>query len=158
MSGERGFTLVEVLMALGVLAFVTLSIATGIGAGHASTRALETEVVLLSHGQELLERGLAIPFGKASDGPASAAELTEFFDGDNDYGTMTLHKLAAFGPAEFEPAAFPVAGRWRVVVDADLDGDGDTDDPDEGRNDLLRIVVTHEGRVLARSVRFDPQR
>jgi len=153
---ERGFTLVEVLMALGVLAFVTLSIATGIGTSHGTTKALEDEVLLLSRGQELLERTLAIPYGQPTDPAASGAELNEFFDQDDEFGAITLHKLSNFGPAEFEPAGFPVPGRWRVVVDADLNGDGDTDDAEEGRTDLLRIVVTHEGRLIARTVRYDP--
>jgi prepilin-type N-terminal cleavage/methylation domain-containing protein len=154
---ERGFSLLEVLMTLGVLAFVSLSIATGIGTSHRTTRALEEEVVLLSRGQELLERLLAIPFGVPSGGTASGGELSEVFDDDDEFGSITLHRLKNFGPAEFEPAGFPVHGRWRVLVDADLNGDGDEDDPDEGRADLLRIVVTHDGRMLARTVRFDPQ-
>lgn len=153
--GNRGFTLVEVLIAMGVLAFVTLSIATGIGAGHHATKALEEEVALVGRGQELLERLLAIPFGVASEGAASGAELNELLDADDDFGTATVHKLMAFGVPEFETPAFPVPGRWRIVIDTDLNGDGDLDDPEEGRSDLLRIQILHEGRLLARTVRFD---
>jgi len=152
---ERGFTFVEIMLTIGVLAFVTLSIATGIGAGHRATRALEDEVVLVSRGQELLEQLLAVPFGQNTDGTATGAELSEMFDGDDEFGSISLHKLAAFGPAEFATAGFPVQGTWRVVVDSDLNGDGDTDDTDEGRTDLFRIVVTHEGRLIARTVRYD---
>ena len=154
----RGFSLVEVLMSLGVLAFVTLSIATGVGTGHSTTKALEEEVALVSRGQEYLERLLAVPFGRSSDPVATAPELTEMFDDDANFGSMTLHKLRRFGPVEFEAAAFPVRGVWRVVVDQDLNGDGDLSDPDEGRADLMRIEISHRGRVVARTERFDTTR
>lgn len=153
---EKGFTLLEVLITMGVLAFVTLSIATGIGAGHHATKHLEEEVALVSRGQELLDRLLVIQFGTDADPAATGAELTELFDADDNFGSITLHKLRAFGPVEFETPGFPVRGRWRIVIDTDLNGDGDTADPEEGREDLLRITISHDGRLMARSVRFNP--
>ncbi len=156
MRARAGFALVEVLITLGILGFVTMSIATGVGAGHRATAAIEREALLHARGQEYLERLLAIPFGRPADGAATGAQLSEVFDDDGDFGSVTLHRLRLFGPALFEPASFPVAGRFTVAVDGDLDGDGVVAGPDEGRNDLLRISVMHEGRLLARTVRFDP--
>ncbi len=154
MKRDAGFTLLEVLLTMGVLAVITLSIATGIGTGHTASRRLEREVVLLSRAQEMLEQLRAIPFGSATDPAATAGELTEFFDEDGDYGSVTLKKIEAFGTPQFENAGFPVPGLWRVIIDADLNGDGDVTDADEGRADLVRILILHEGRLLARSVRY----
>jgi len=152
----RGFTLLEVLFAMTILAVVAFGLVSGVGAGHATAKRLEEETVLFSRGQELVEGMLAVEFGQSSDSAATAPELTECFDGDDDLGAMTLHKLRKFGPAQFEPAAFPVRGRFTVIVSDDLNGDGDTDDPDEGQENLLRIEVSDEGRLLARTIRLNP--
>jgi len=156
MKGSRAFSLVEILVTLAVLAVTTLAIATGIGAGHSATRALEADVVVRSRGQELLERLVAVPFGTDGDASATGPQLSELFDDDDDFGSATLHSLAQFGPAVFEPADFPVPGAWRVVVGRDLDGDGDADDEDEDRDDLLRIAVFHDGVLVAQTIRFEP--
>lgn len=154
-AAAGGFSLVEILMTLAVLAIASLAIATGIGAGHGATRALEADVVVASRAQELLERLVAVPFGTDGDASATGPELTELFDDDDEFGSATLHKLAKFGPAVFEPADFPVPGSWRVVVDRDLNGDGDTADEDEDRDDLLRLAVFHDERLVAQTIRFD---
>jgi prepilin-type N-terminal cleavage/methylation domain-containing protein len=153
---ERGFTLVELMFVLGVLAFVSLGLATGVTTGHRTTQALEQQSLLVHQAQSYLERLFVLPFGAQTANAATGDQLTELFDEDDDYGTATLHSLRVFGAAEFQPEDFPVPGLFRVVVDADANGDGDTTDPFEGRADLLRIAVFHEGRLLAETLRFDP--
>lgn len=154
----RGFALVEVMLTIGVLAVVTLAMATGIGAGHRASSALETEVLIAGRGQALVETLAALPFGDDGDGAASSAELSELFDGDDDFGTITLTKLEQTGPVEFDPAAFSVPGRWRVTVTADLDLDGSFAGDDEDRRDLFRLDVAFDGRPIAHTLRYDTTR
>lgn len=153
---DRGFTLVEILFSLAILATVCLGLATGVTTGHRSAAALDRESRLVQQAQGYLERLFTVPFGAAAALPATGAELTELFDEDDDFGTATLHGLRAFGPIEFEPAEFPFRGMFRIVVAGDLNGDGDTADPFEGRADILRLAVFFEDRLLAETLRFDP--
>ena len=156
MTGTRGFSLVEVVIATATLALVGLGVASGVVTGHQSTQTLERGAHLANKALDFQERLLAIPFGSPEDPPATGAELDELLDDDDVLGTISLHKLRAFGPAEFELAGFPVPGRWQVVVDADLNGDGAIDAAlEEGRDDLLRIAIFHDGRLVARTARVD---
>jgi prepilin-type N-terminal cleavage/methylation domain-containing protein len=156
----RGFSLVEVLLATTVLAVAAMAVASGGATAHVAERTLDLQTLAEARGHSYLERLVAVPFGNASDGPADAAELTEVFDEDDLLGTVTLHELRAFGPAEFTVPASATPGRWRVVVSDDLDADGDVDAEDatqaEGRGDILRISVFYDGRLVAQTIRFDP--
>jgi prepilin-type N-terminal cleavage/methylation domain-containing protein len=152
----RGFSLLEVLFALAAIALLALGVAGGVVTGQQASRTLEDQARLENTAFDFQERLMAIPFGSLSDSPASGAELDELFDDDDVLGTVTLHKLAAFGPAEFTLAGSGLAGQWRIVVDADLNGDGTIDATlEEGRDDLLRIAVFYEGRLLARTARVN---
>lgn len=156
----RGFSLVEVLLAAAVLAVAAMAVASGSATAHVAERTLDRQTLAEARGQAYLERLMAVPFGSAADGPADAAELSEVFDEDDLLGTVTLHELRAFGPAEFTVPASATPGRWRVVVSDDLDADGDVDAADasqaEGRADVLRISVFHDDRLVAQTIRFDP--
>jgi len=153
---ERGFSVVEIMFTMAILATVCLGLATGVTSGHRTSVALDRESRLLHQAHGYLERLFTLPFGDPASEAATSLELTELFDEDDDFGTASLHGLRAFGAVEFEPSDFSVPGLFRIVVDADTNADGDTDDGFEGRADLLRIAVFHDGRLIAQTLRFDP--
>jgi prepilin-type N-terminal cleavage/methylation domain-containing protein len=157
---DRGFSLVEVVLATAILAVVAMSLVSGSAASHSSQRTLDRQTLIAARGESYLERLMSVPFGSPAEDPASSAELSEIFDEDDILGTITLHKLRAFGPAQFTTPASGMPGTWRIIVSNDLDGDGDVDEGDEtqaeGRSDVLRIAVIHEGRLVTHVTRFDP--
>ena len=147
--------MVEMAIVGGVLAIVSLSLASGVGTSARGARTLDTRSREEQQGQMYLERLSALPFGASNAAAASAGDLSELFDPDEIFGLATLHSLRAFGAAEFTVQNARLPGRWRVLVDRDLNGDGDEADPQEGRNDLLRCAVFYDGRLLDQVVRFD---
>ncbi len=101
---ERGFTFVEIMFALAILATVCLGLATGVTSGHRTSEALDRESRLIHQAHGYMERLFSLPFGNPAASAATGAELTELFDEDDEFGTATLHGLRRFGAVEFEPA------------------------------------------------------
>ena len=153
---ERGFTLVEIVMAAGILAVVALSLVSGAVTSQSAAQTLDRGSLVYTRAEGYLERIMAIPFGAPSDGTATSSELSELFDDDDLLGTASVHKLRNFGAAEFTTPSVGTPGLWRVLVSDDLDGDGDADTEVEGRNDLFRITVYYDGRPVTEVLRFDP--
>lgn len=154
--GNRGFSLLEVLFSLAAIALLALGVAGGVVTGQRASRTLEDQARLENTAFGFQERLMAIPFGSLADSAASGSELDELFNDDDVLGTATLHKVAAFGPAEFTLDGSGLSGQWRIVVDADLDGDGTIDTTlEEGRDDLLRIAVYYDGRLITRTARVN---
>jgi len=154
---NRGFSLVEIVFAAGVLAVAAMALVSGAVTSRSSAHTLDRSTLVFARAQAYVERIMSVPFGSPADGPASASELSELFDDDDVLGTITVHKLKEFGPAQFTMPGTGTPGVWRVVVTDDLDGDGDADDAaaGEGRADLLRIAVIHDGKLAAEVTRFD---
>lgn len=159
LASEVGFTILEIVVVLGVLVILSLGVAAGTLSGHHASRAQRQRSLVNEHAQDYLERCFAIPFGSPSAPKATGVQLTRLFDEDPILGTATLQNLRAFGSIEFIPASapgVPTDGRWRILVSHDLNLDGDTDDEDEGRADLLLVRVEFDGALIAEALRLDP--
>lgn len=157
MKRIRGFNLIELAVVTGVLAIVSLSLASGVGTSARGARSLDNRSREEQQGQMYLERLSALPFGAFNSAAASDGDLTELFDSDEVFGLATLHSLRNFGTAKFTVQNAHLPGQWQVIIDRDLNGDGDEDDSAEGRNDLLRCAVYYDDRLLDQVIRFDPK-
>jgi hypothetical protein len=154
-----GFTLVEAAVVVAMMAAILSTIGVGLRFGHVANRENQQKEQLTRVGSELMERLFHVPFGATSDEPATAAQLNELFDGDGDLGTATLCSLrvpAGKPGLRFELANFPFGGEFEVRVDNDLDGDGRISGGREGRGDLFRIEILHDGKPILESIRAAP--
>ena len=153
---EDGFSLIEAVVATAVALTVVSTVAVAMKASHDATRVMQQQETEAQTAHRIIDVLFRIPVGEPSDAPASAAERTELFDGDDVLGTATLYSLRHAPTAEghrFQFADFPLTGEWEVRITADLDGNGDTAGPDEVFDDLLRIDVSFDGRVVLQSAR-----
>jgi len=151
-----GFSLVEVMIVTAMMATVLTTIGVGLRSGHAANREMQRRSQLTLVCGEVMDRLCRIPFGAITDAAATAAQLNELFDDDDDLGTATLCSLRvpAGNPGfSFDLDNFPFGGSFEVRVDDDLNGDGDTNDTFEGRDDLLRIQILHDGIPILESMR-----
>jgi hypothetical protein len=154
-----GFTLVQAVVVVAMMAAILSTIGVGLRAGHVANRENQRKEQLTRVGSEVMERLFKIPFGATTDEPATAAQLNELFDGDDDLGTATLCSLrvAAGRPGlHFQLEEFPFGGEFEVRVDHDLDGDGRITGAREGGGDLFRIVILHDGTPILESIRAAP--
>lgn len=153
---DAGFSLVETTLTLVLAVLLVYSVHATLQASLkgqvASTQLCQAQRLA----NDFLSRMRRISFGLDSDPPASANALDELFDADDDFGPITLHQLAV-APSHpgftFRTAAQGVVGNWRIKVDRDLDGDGSASGPREGRNDLMRIAIYFDERLLLSTVR-----
>jgi prepilin-type N-terminal cleavage/methylation domain-containing protein len=143
-AAERGFTLLEMMLVTVLMVVIFSTLALGLRAGHGANREIERKTAETLVADDLVDRLFRIDFGQATDGAASAGQLTALFDDDEDLGTVTLTNLRVFSGAtgfRFELANFPWAGEFEVRVHGDLNGDGDESDANEGSTEICRIDV-----------------
>lgn len=84
--------------ALMVVIFSTLAL--GLRAGHSANREIERRTALTLVADDLVDRLFRIDFGQATDGAASASQLSALFDDDENLGTVTLTSLRVFSGAQ----------------------------------------------------------
>ncbi|MFN6145935.1 MAG: prepilin-type N-terminal cleavage/methylation domain-containing protein [Planctomycetota bacterium] len=159
-AAERGFSLVEVTTAAALLAILLYGLHSTMLSAVTGRATVNRTDRVSSLASEYLDRLQAVPFG-AGNGSATAAELEELFDDDQDLGTVTLRELRV--PANQEGHWFVgtqdgVTGRWRIRVTNDLNGDGDSTDVAwrEGRDDLLGVEIWFDDRLVVRAIRAAP--
>jgi Tfp pilus assembly protein PilE len=139
-----GFTLIEMTITLTLMVTIFSALAVGVRAGHVANAEIERRVALAVQADDIMDRLFRIDFGQASDGAATAAQLSALFDDDEDLGTCTLTNLRVYSGAKgytFSLANFPYPGQFEVRVSTDLNGDGDETDPNEGTSEVFRIDV-----------------
>ena len=61
-KGERGFSLLEVLVALGILGFIGVAFLSGVGTSSRATRTLDQQVVAEELAREQLANVMSLPF------------------------------------------------------------------------------------------------
>lgn len=151
-----GFTLVELVAAL-TLSIVLLYALHSTLQSSIATR-LKSEQVY--HANQLAEtfvqRLRQVPFGRPTDAPATGGQLSGLFASTPSLGTTTLHqvKVAADQPGHsFVVAGNGTSGTFRVKVSSDLDGDGTITGAREGRDDLMRVEIWFNDRLLAATLR-----
>ena len=143
-AGQHGFTLIEMTLVLAMLVAIFSALAVGVRSGHAANAEIERRVALTLMADDLMDRLFRIDFGQASDGAASASQLSALFDDDDDLGTCTLTNLRVFSGAagyQFQLADFAHPGIFEVLVSTDLNGDGDEFDANENTSEVFRLDV-----------------
>jgi len=153
---ERGFSLVELMLSLSLVVLTLILLQSTLFSAIRTRVATAEQDHRNALAYDFVQRLTAIPFGKAGDPPATPAQLSEFFDDDQDLGTVVLKNLET--PAGSDGHSFTttlegVTTLWRIAVTADLDGDGLTTGFREGRPDLLMIEVYAEDRLMFRTER-----
>ena len=153
---NAGFSLVELVAAL-TLSIVLLyalhsTLRSSISARQTSDRVYRVNQMA----EQFVHRLRQIPFGKPSDGVATGGQLSGLFASTLSAGTTTLHqvKVAHDQPGHsFVTTGNGVNGTYRIKVSSDLDGDSALSGAREGRDDLLRIEVWFNDRMLAATLR-----
>ena len=155
-NSEAGVTLIEVMIAMAISVMMLFSLHAGTKTAVDSRKDLDYRHRVFVLASEYIERVMQIPFGKPSDMPATPTQLTELFDNDDDLGTASLLQLKVdplLDGHSFRVVSDGVRGEFMVKVSNDLNGDGSTSGAREGRNDMLRIEVRFDGRLVLETVR-----
>ncbi len=155
-QGQEGFTLIEATITLLVSVLMLYTLHSGTQTSLSARKASERIYAAHLQGMDFLERVRKLPFGQASDPAPKAAQLQEFFDDDDDLGTITLTQLKVSPKAkgyQFKMASSGLEGTWEIKVTDDLDGDGTNTGPREGRSDLLKIEVLFDDKIMFQSLR-----
>ena len=153
---ERGFTLVETAVALTLSIVLLYTLHATLRSSIGARQATEQEHRVMRIAADYVARLRDVPFGNAMQPAASGAQLDELFDDDLDLGTVTLLQLrsAPHLPGHtFAMSSAGVTGRWRVRVTSDLDGDGSMTGAREGRDDIVRIEVYFDDRLMFTTMR-----
>jgi uncharacterized membrane protein YgcG len=154
--GQDGFTLIDATITLLVSVLMLYTLHSGTQTSLSARKASERIYAAHLQGMDFLERVRKLPFGQASDPAPQAAQLKEFFDDDDDLGTITLTQLKVSPTSQgyqFKMASNGLKGTWEVKVTDDLDGDGNNTGPREGRSDLLKIEVRFDNKIMFQSLR-----
>ena len=168
-SKSRGFTLIEVVLAFSILA-VAMAVLTLVEVSNLRRSAeLKQRDIAFARGQAIMERILRLPFGLANPPALSGSDLDRLFGSDEDVRTISLTQLEQRdnngdgtidqGPFRFQLEGVEDAGIWEVHVDSDLDGNGRIEalvegvPTREGRGDLFRIEIVHNGRAVLKTLR-----
>ena len=144
-NGEQGFTLIEVCALMVISVFLLYALHTSLQASIKSRSLADRTHRVSALASEYLSRLRAIPFGQGGDVDATALQMTELWDDDQDMGNTTLHAITV--PADEQGFTFTTAtndgmnGTWRIKVSDDLDGNGLVDEDRDGRNDILRVEI-----------------
>lgn len=148
-NSAAGFALVEVTIAMVLAVVMILALHQMITVSFKARQSADKKFHVSVRSEDYLRKIRQLQFGKASDPPPTATQLSELFDDDDDVGTITLHQLRV-PPANpghsFNVASAELSGLFRVKVTNDLDGDGLLTGPREGRDDLLRIEIFFDNR------------
>lgn len=148
-SGERGLTLIEVTIAMVVVALSAVGLAGSLMSGVAANRLYQENTILVSRSQHYLETLFNLQFGVSTDGTATQDQLDAVFGGDGELGAnpptlVELAKAVEASPDQlyrFTPPGIGLEGDFLVYVTNNavpeidystaVDGDGDTA-PDHG--------------------------
>jgi hypothetical protein len=125
-----GLTMIELIVATGVLSMVFLGVGAMMSSSATSTRLLRSEVALVTKAQEIVDVCRVIPFGNDLSEILPHSTLVELFDGDPRMGgpEVTLHGLRktsilqahasvialATSDRSYFPDGFPVAGTFKI--------------------------------------------
>jgi len=168
-NNSRGFTLIEVILAFSILAVAMAVLALVEISNARNSSALKQRDIAFARGQAMMERIMRLPFGSPNSPPLSGSDLDRLFGSDDDAQAISLTQLQqrdtnGDGTIDQEPFRFQLegvedAGTWEVRVDSDLDGNGLIEatvagvPTREGRGDLLRIEILHNGRAVLKTLR-----
>ena len=153
---QSGFSLFEITVLLVVISVATLSTASGILSAQKATNSTRRERELLSLADGLLGRMRSLSVG--TGGAATALQITDIVARDGASSGVpapSLSELRGASPMAWQYAGSDAAamGTWTILIDSDLNGDGDTLDPLEGTDEVLRIAISFDGRLLVEGVR-----
>lgn len=153
---ESGFSLIDVCVTLFVCVVVIFALHSGTRTAMETRKSVERNYQLQLFSNDFVGRLRRLPFGNPGAPTIQAAQLDALFDADQDLGTASFIQLRV--PATHDGHSFLMAGNdfteaWRVRVTNDLNGDGDTNDEREGRDDLLRIEIYYDNRLLVETLR-----
>lgn len=125
MRGERGFTLVEVLMASAVLALAVAALTQAVTAGQMHTYAALEQARATQLGQALLEEVLALPYGDrqgdAALGPdagetgRSSFDHADDFDGFSEAPGTLADRNGTLYPAAYQSFSRSVQGAYGTL-------------------------------------------
>lgn len=153
---EAGFSLIDVCVTLFVCVVVIYALHSGTRTAMETRKTVEQNYQLQLFTNDFVNRLRRLPFGNPGSPGVSGAQLDALFDADQDLGNASFIQLRV--PATSDGYSFLMAGNeftkaWRVRVTNDLNGDGDTSDDREGRNDLMRIEIYYDNRLLVETLR-----
>ncbi len=152
-----GFSLIELMMAIGILLVSSLAVGFALHAGMRTTREIREEQVLQATAQTFIDRIVRQNYGQTYDPDPTGSQVSAIFDAGSPPGDITVQQLtrwpAGDGGWKFTLANYPVVGEWRVVVGQDLDGNGAVSGTLEEGQRVLAIRVFFEGALILETSR-----
>jgi hypothetical protein len=145
-----GFSLIELVLALGLLLVVSASVGLALHSGVRATRELNEMQLVEAQAQTFMDRMMRLNFGEMPPTAPTSGDLDSFF-GEGAIGSLSLAQLskAPSGGWKFAVADFPVAGEWRVDVSQDLDGDKSiAGDMETGATVLAMRIYFNDSLIL----------
>lgn len=157
-AGTAGFSLVELSVALVAATLLLLVLYGTVHAAYQSRITADRKYQITRLAGDYFERLRQLPFGEPTAPAATSAQLDELFDDDENLGTVTLLQLrvAPTDPGySFQMAVHGRLVTWRIKVTSDLDGDHSLLGAREGRDDLVRMEIWADERLVLESMRSD---
>lgn len=183
---QRGTSLVDVMATLAVIVVSLGGLAMSVLQTQRSSSEMRRRDMERAQAMKLAERLMGLPWGSPSDPQPSDAVVAALLDDDSSTGLapgltfLSLRTPVNDAGWRFSIAGFEGGGLWEIEVNHDLDGDGvltgvrATGVPtagdelpagdgtsvvpllSEGRDDLFRVEILHDGRSAARFLRAAP--
>lgn len=145
---ERGLTLLEMVIASGILSTVFLGVGALFSGSTAQTRSIRRDASIAQKALEIVDVCRSIPFGRVGDATLTEAGVIELFDADPQLGWTdgaTLTAVASTAAAATGGAIVIPTGDTRYFPDG-FAADGAF---------VLRVATTG-GALMSRATADDP--
>lgn len=155
---NRGFSLIEVIMTMAILAIVAMALAlTGVS-NRAAERRMKEREARHTMATSLLSRLETLPWGNVSQDEPTSEQLDKLFGSDlpfSDDDAPSISQLSLMSPMSFNLEGTTASGTWTIYIDSDLDGNGIVEESEftrEGRTDLRRIEIRYRGQTVVKTL------
>jgi len=139
-------SLLEVVAAATILTLFLVTIGLALQSATQTARAIRRDYAVQLIAQQFVDQLSALDFGSADDPNPTVDQIAEFFDGDDDPGTITVHQLTR-SPSGDDGWLVPLrdlGGTLRFQADFDVNDDGAVGASSGGESSDLEAIESLE--------------